>query len=93
MLLPAVAALSALEVGYFLEFDLTPYLIAAGVLGGLAVLALAAQVLFGGGPRVPADVQQARDELVTNLDTIGRVLQRRLANESTSAGSMAPVEK
>jgi hypothetical protein len=42
---------------------------------------------------VPAEVKQAREDLLANLETLGRTLQRRTATEATSAGTIAPVEK
>jgi hypothetical protein len=94
-LVPAVLALSVLEVAWILEledFEQTACYWIAGLLGGLAGLTFLIRYLAGGGAKVPADVAQAREELLANLDTLGRSLQRRLANESTPAGSMASVE-
>jgi hypothetical protein len=93
VLLPLVASLSLLQVVYFFELDPTTWGLFPAIFGAVAILGFLAMWLFAGGPRVPAEIQQARDELIAHLDTLGRTLQRRLANESTSAGSMAPVEK
>src|SRR5262245_45674413 len=75
---PAVLGIGAAIVLWAMEWDMTLSYIAAGV--GLAVAVAMFGLLYvsrGGKGTVPAEVAQSREDLMTNLETLSRSLQRR----------------
>jgi len=93
---PAVLGVSAAIVAWAMEME--EYILFSVGLGLAVAVAMFVTLFFvkgvsAGGSRVPPEIQKARDEMLANLESISRSLQRRGATEGTSAGTIAPVEK
>lgn len=91
-LLPAVAGVSAVIVGWALDQELFFYYLGGAAGLALAAAALVTQWLWSWEAPNP-EVEQLRQQLLDGLETFGRTHGRGQAAEAQAGGTSAPLQR